>query len=304
MHKLNAHSLMLLADIMDAGNLSLAARRAKMSRANISYHLAQLEKSVGQQLIRRTTRSLAPTELGLKLYQHACHIRNELEAAQEAISTLGKSLHGSVRLSVPTGFGALVMSDWLIDFKKQYPHIALNLLFENKVDDLLRDEVDIAIRVMSEPPQALVATELARVRYVVCASQAYTIQHGIPDDLQGLAQVPIITSAVEGTDLRVAAYKDQQRYELRIQPTLASENFAFLRSAILADLGVGLVPDYVIADDVHAGRAVQSLLDWNLSIFGTRMYLLRMPGRYQTLATRTVIDYLVAKAQDWFVRNK
>src|SRR5690554_3515127 len=172
---MDAQALVLLAEIVEAGNLSLAARRLKMSRANISYHLAQLEKNMGQQLLRRTTRRLEPTEVGYRLYQHGCVIREELMAAKESLSSLGSSLHGQVRLSIPTGFGSLVMSGWLIDFKRQYPDIVLDVLFENRVDDLLRDEVDIAVRVMSEPPQQLVAVELSGVRYTLCASTDYAV---------------------------------------------------------------------------------------------------------------------------------
>lgn len=157
--------LVLLVDILDAGNLSSAARKLKVSRANVSYHLQQLEKSVGVQLVRRTTRRIEPTEIGQTLYRHGRAIRDELTAAQEAIDTLGRGLHGAVRVSVPTGFGQLVMTGWLLEFKRQYPEISLELLFENRVDDLLRDEVDVAIRVMSDPPEALVARELAQVRY-------------------------------------------------------------------------------------------------------------------------------------------
>lgn len=296
---MDAQDLVLLADIVDAGNLSQAARRLKMSRANISYHLSQLEKSLGQQLLRRTTRRLEPTEVGFRLYQHGAVIRNELEAARESAEFLGKGLHGSVRLSVPTGFGNLVMSGWLIEFKRRYPDIALNLLFDNHVDDLLRDEVDIAVRVMSEPPQQTVAIELADVRYVVCASTEYARQHTMPAALDDLVRVPIITSAVVGRQLRLSAYQGTQRREVALHPTLASENFQFLREAVLGGLGVGLVPDYVVAEDVEAGRAVTALQEWRLSVFGTRMYLLRMPGRYQTLAARTLIDYLVQKAREW-----
>ena len=147
-------SLTLLVDILDAGNLSQAARKLKMSRANVSYHLNQLERSVGAQLVRRTTRRVEPTEVGLRLYEHGRSIQNELLAARESISTLGQALQGRVRLSVPSGYGQMVMTDWLIDFKQLYPGIVLDVLFENRVDDLLRDEVDIAIRVMSEPPQS------------------------------------------------------------------------------------------------------------------------------------------------------
>lgn len=296
---MDAQSLILLVDIVEAGNLTQAARRLKVSRANISYHLAQLEKSLGQQLLRRTTRSLEPTEIGYRLYQHGCVIRDELLAARESVESLGRGLHGSVRMSVPTGFGHLVMTGWMIEFKQLYPDIALNLLFENRVDDLLRDEVDIAIRVMSEPPQQLVATELADVSYVVCAAIDYARAHSMPVRLEDLSSVPVITSAAVGRDLRLSAYQGERRQQLTLHPTLASENFQFLREAVLGGLGVGLVPDYVIAEDVAQGRAVTALSEWRLSVFGTRMYLLRMPGRYQTLATRTLIDFIVEKARAW-----
>ncbi|EFP63474.1 MULTISPECIES: LysR family transcriptional regulator [Ralstonia] len=296
---MDAHSLVLFVDIVEAGNLSNAARNMKMSRANISYRLTQLEKSVGQQLMRRTTRRVELTEIGQRLYQHGRVIRDELMAAQESVAVFGKTLQGSVRLSVPTGFGHMVMSGWLIEFKRQYPDIALDLLFDNRVDDLLRDEVDVAVRVMSEPPQQTVATELAQVRYVTCASTSYSDTHSMPVTLEDLGRVPLITSAVAGRDLRVSAYQDEQRHELILHPTLASENFQFLREAILAGLGVGLVPNYVVEQDLAEGRVSTTLNDWRLSVFGTRMFLLRMPGRYQTLATRTLINFVVEKARAW-----
>lgn len=296
---MDANSLLLLVDILDAGNLSQAARKRKMSRANISYHLTQLERSLGMQLVRRTTRRIDPTEAGLKLVQHGRTLRDELLAAQESVASLREGLHGSVRLAVPTGFGQLVMSGWLIEFKHRHPSISLELIFDNRVDDLLRDEVDLAIRVLSEPPPHLVARELSRMRHIACASSAYAAQHPMPQTVQDLAQVPIITSMVVGRSLRVSAYQGVQRHEVTLSPTLASENFQFLHEAILAGLGVGLVPDYVVAQDLAAGRVVQALDDWRLSIFGTRLYLLRMPDRYQTLAARTLIDFVIEKARAW-----
>lgn len=291
--------LVLLVDILDAGNLSSAARKLKVSRANVSYHLQQLEKSVGVQLVRRTTRRIEPTEIGQTLYRHGCAIRDELAAAREAITMLGRGLHGAVRVSVPTGFGQLVMTDWLLEFKRQYPEISLELLFENRVDDLLRDEVDVAIRVMSEPPEALVARELAQVRHVACASTDFARTKGLPEDLEALRRMPIITSPVVGRELRLAAYRDEVRQEVTLNPTLASENFQFLREAILSGLGIGLVPSYVVQEDVKMGRVVTALDPWRLSIFGTRLFLLRMPGRYQTLAVRTFIDFIIDKAARW-----
>ena len=294
---MDVQSLTLLVEILDAGNLSAAARRLKMSRANVSYHLNQLERSVGAQLVRRTTRRAEATEIGLRLYQHGVAIQTELLAARESVTTLGEGLQGRVRLSVPSGYGQLVMADWLIDFKRQYPGIVLDVVFENRIEDLLRDEVDIAVRVIPEPPQNLVARDLGPVRYVACASRDYAKKHPLPVQLDELQGAPVVTAAVIGRQLRVSAYQGETRREVILEPTLISENFLFLRQAVLAGLGIGLVPDYVVQEDVRKGDVVTTLDDWRLSIFGTQMFMLYMPNRQHTRAIRTFIDFILERVR-------
>ena len=286
-------ALSLLVDILDAGNLSEAARRLNMSRANVSYRLKQFEQQLGAQLVRRTTRQLQPTEMGLRLYEHGRRIRQELAAAHEAVNTLGQSLQGRVRLSLPSGYGQMVMSPWLLDFKHSYPGIVLDVAFENRVTDLLRDEVDIAVRVMSNPPDSLVARDMGPVHYVACAHRRHVDAHGLPRTLDELGRAPIITSGVVGRQLVLAAYLEGERHEVALQPTLTSENFLFLREAIVAGLGVGLVPDYVVADLVAQGEVLTTLDEWKLSIFGMRMMMLYMPNRHHTRAASTFIDYVL-----------
>nr|WP_222858339.1 LysR family transcriptional regulator [Paraburkholderia phenoliruptrix] len=293
----DVNSLTLLVEILDAGNLSEAARRLKMSRANVSYHLNQLERSVGLQLVRRTTRRVEPTEIGLQLYEHGRAIQNALLAARESVTTLGQSLQGRVRLSVPSGYGQLVMSGWLIEFKRLYPGIVLDVLFENRVEDLMRDEVDIAVRIMSEPPQNLVARDMGSVRYVACASRSFAESRGMPVRLDELRTAPLITAAVVGRQLRVAAYLRDERHEVLLEPTIISENFLFLRQAVLAGLGVGILPDYVVHDDLKRGDVVTTLDEWRLSIFGTNMYMLYMPNRHHTRAAATFIDFILDQAR-------
>lgn len=294
---MDLQSLTLLVEILDAGNLSAAARRLKMTRANVSYHLNQLERSVGAQLVRRTTRRAEPTEIGLRLYQHGIAIQAELLAARESVTTLGQGLQGRVRLSVPSGYGQLVMADWLIDFKRQYPGIVLDVVFENRIEDLLRDEVDIAIRVIPEPPHNLVARAMGPVRYVACASSEYAAKNPLPVQLDALQGAPVVTAAVIGRQLRVSAYQGETRREVILEPTLISENFLFLRQAILAGLGIGLVPDYVVQEDVRRGDVVTTLDDWRLSIFGTQMFMLYMPNRQHTRAIRTFIDFVLERVR-------
>lgn len=288
--------LTLLVDIIDAGNLSQAARKLKMTRANVSYHLSQLEKSVGVQLVRRTTRRVEPTEVGWRLYEHGRSIRNEIVAAQETISNLGQGLQGRVGLSVPSGYGQMVMSDWLVEFKRLYPGIVLDVVFENRIDNL-RDEVDIAIRILPEPPPQMVAREFGTVRYLACASQAYVAAHGLPTELAQLRTQPLITANVVGRHLSLRGYRQGEREEIMLAPTLISDHYPFLRQGILAGLGIGLVPDYVVEDVIANREVLTALNDYRLSIFGTNMYLLYLPNRHQTRAVRTCIDFLMDKAR-------
>ena len=177
-----------------------------------------------------------------------------------------------------------------------FPVIVLDVLFENRAD-VMRDEVDIAVRVMAEPPPSLVARDLGNVRYLACASRAYADAHGLPTQLQQLATAPVVTAGVHGRQLRVRAYQGGEREDVILEPTLISEHFPFLRKAILAGLGVGIVPDYVVKDAIATGEAVTTLDDYRLSILGTSMYLLYMPDRHQIRAVRTCIDFLLEKAR-------
>jgi DNA-binding transcriptional LysR family regulator len=291
-------SLTLLVDIIDAGNLSKAASKLKMTRANVSYHLRQLEKALGAELIRRTSRRMEPTELGWRLCEHGRAIRNEMASAHETVTNLGQGLQGRVGISVPSGYGHIVMTPWLIEFKQRYPGVVLDVVFENRIDNL-RDDVDIAIRVLPQPPETMVAKDMGRVRYLACASKAFAKQHGMPTELSQLRTQPIITANVVGRQLSLRAYRGEERQEVMLTPTLISDHYPFLKEVVLGGLGIGLMPDYMVADVIASGDVVTTLDDHRLSIFGTHMYLLYLPSRHRTRAIKTCIDFLVEKANTY-----
>ncbi len=288
-------SLTLLVDIIDAGNLSKAASKLKMTRANVSYHLRQLEKTLGAELIRRTSRRMEPTELGWRLCEHGRAIRNEMASAHETVTNLGQGLQGRVGISVPSGYGHIVMTPWLIEFKQHYPGVVLDVVFENRIDNL-RDDVDIAIRILPEPPESMVAKDMGTVRYLACASKKFAHTHGMPTELAQLRTQPLITANVVGRQLALRAYRGDERQEVMLTPTVISDHYPFLKEAILGGLGIGLMPDYMVADVIASGDVVTTLDDHRLSIFGTQMYLLYLPSRHRTRAIQTCIDFLVAKA--------
>ncbi|WPB58038.1 LysR family transcriptional regulator [Xylophilus sp. GOD-11R] len=294
---MDPQSLLLFVDIVEAQNLSEAARRLRMTRANVSYRLNRLEKELGVQLMRRTTRSAEPTEAGLRLFEHGKAMQRELMAAKDSLATLAGTVQGRLRVSVPSGYGQIVMGEWLIDFKRRFPGVLLDVAFESRVSDLLREELDFTVQILPHPPGGMVAHLLGEVRYVACASTDYVAAHGLPRSLEDLGGAPVITSDVVGRELRLAGYRGEERKEVLLTPALVSENFVFLRDATLAGLGVGLVPEYLVQQAVADGRMQTCLDDWRLSIFGTRMYLLYMPNRHPTRAASAFIEFIVGKAQ-------
>lgn len=293
---LDSAALLHLVEIIDAGNISAAARRMKMTRANVSYHLNQLERHVGAQLLRRTTRSLEPTEIGLRLYHQGCIIRSALAEAKEATS-LGDTPRGRVRLSVPIGYGQVVLAPWLLEFKRLYPTIDLDVIFDTKIKNLINDEIDVSVRVLSEPPQNLESRDLGPVSMLICASRGFAAQHGLPQSLDELKNFPIIAGSPVAKKLRISGTFKGVRHEIVLEPSLASDNFLFLRQALLENLGVGVTTDYVVRDQVATGEIVRAMPDWSLSIYGNRMHLLFMPDQYRIRAVTTLIEFLAQKGK-------
>lgn len=292
---MNLLSLSIFVAIVDSGNLSQAARTLKMSRANVSYHLTQLEKFLGAELLRRTPQGNELTDMGERIYRHAANIVNESAVLIETVKSGADELSGKLCISVPTGYGQLVIGPWLIEFKKRYPGITLDVRFDNFVDNLVRDGVDVAISVRAEPPPMLVVRNLGPLHYVVCASREWASDNAMPSSLQQLANVPIVTTGGITGRAHLKASRQGRINELHLQPTLLSQNFPYLRDGILAGVGVGIVPDYVVKDLAQTGRVVTSMDDHVLTLDASYMYLLYTPNRYQSRAFKTIIDFLMDK---------
>lgn len=293
---MDMHALGLLVDIIEAGNLSRAAAALGMSRANVSQRINRFERQLGVQLLRRTTRELVPTEIGLRLYEHGVAMRHEVKAADEVVNDLGKGLHGTVRLGVPIGYGQLRMSAWLTEFMALHPDIALHAIFNNDLEELVTGSIDFAVRVMAEPPAHLVARRLGTVRYVACAASAFLERHGSPQNLEALKAMPLIASSQTGERLQTTWVPGPSRRVARIRPRLLSANFHFLLDAIAQGLGVGLMPDYMVAGAVERGELhILRLEPEALDFLSTQKFLLHVPDRYQTPAVRALIDFIIAR---------
>jgi len=289
---MDLNALKLFVEIVDAGNLSAAARKLQTTRSNVSHRLKAFERALGVQLLRRTTRRVEPTEVGAGIYEHGRSILREMAAADALVSSLGKSLQGSVRLSVPTGLGHLLVSPLLVAFKRAYPDIRLDVRFDNRVSDLIGEDVDVALRIVSNPPESLVATLLDEVDWVLCAAPDYLAAHGVPKTLDALTDHTIVSAPAVGQPLRLSAQLGDERTLVTLDPGVSSDNYLFLQAAVRAGNGLGILPYYAAADDLREGHVKRVLPGYRFSVFGSRLYMLAMPSRYRTLATRHLLDFL------------
>jgi DNA-binding transcriptional LysR family regulator len=319
----------LFVEIVKSRSLSAAARKLGMTRANISQRLKLLERETDAQLLRRSTRSLELTQAGNTLYECGKRMLDDLCAARASIDSLGQTLSGRVRISVPTGFGRMFLGSKLLEFARAHPGITLDVTFNNRIEDLIASEVDVALRITLDvtfnnriedliasevdvalritrtPPLDCVARNICPIDWRLYASADYVKAHGAierPADLQGHTYV-----ASPHPDRRVTMTLTHRQdeadvHEITIQPALQSSDYPFLTEAVSQGLGIGLLPAYIQYAPASQGF-VRVLPQYRVAGPQNTLYIVTLPNRYPSAATQALIDYLraevVALSQTW-----
>ena len=302
---MNLNLISMFLEMVDARSLSAAARRLGMTRSNISHQLKLLEREAGAQLLRRSTRSLELTQAGQILYEYGQRMMADLSATRASIDNLGQSLRGHVRISVPTGFGRMYAGAMLLEFAKQHPGITLNVIFNNRIQDLIAAEVDVALKITTTPPMDCVAKYLCPINWQLFASADYVARHNAIAQPADLEQHALVASPYPGH--RVTLKLAHREYEndirtVELATALQSDDFPLLTDAVSQGLGVGLLPGYVQYMPGYAA-IVPLLPDYRIADLGGNLYLLTLPNRYPSPSTRAVIHFLsekiVALSQTW-----
>ena len=183
-----------------AGSFTVAAERLGLTKSAVGKAIARLEERLGFKLFHRTTRHTRLTADG-DAYLAACASAiDEVVAAQSALSSSNHILSGRVRIDMPVAFGRQVLLPILIEITRPHPDLSLTLTFTDATSDLLRDDVDLAVRFGSlEDTSHLVARRLATQQRVICASPHYLKAHGGADDAGGRPIAPLHRRGSEGT---------------------------------------------------------------------------------------------------------
>jgi len=239
-------------DIVDAGSLSAAARRRRMSLAAVSRQLAALEKELGAALALRTTRAMKITDAGRLFYEHAVRTLREIEDARANVRG-AVTASGTLRVSAAFTVGIEYLVEMLPQLAAAHPSLEIELRLEDHASDLIRDGVDVAIRAGIAPPDSasLVARELLRFPRWAVAAPKYLRAHGTPKTVAALAKHAAIVQVASVGELDAWTLGDET---VRVQGPLRCSSPSALRALAVGGSGVALLPDWLVRDDIAAGR--------------------------------------------------
>jgi DNA-binding transcriptional LysR family regulator len=255
-----------------AGGFTPAARQAGVAPSSVTRMVDALEKRLGVVLLNRSTRRVTLTESGRVYYGDAQRILDQLDAADDAVTDCASGVAGTLRVAAPVTFAAMCIAPILPALRAQYPRLKLELQLDDAAVNLSDESIDVAIRIGNLDPTAhLVARRLAGHTRMLCASPAYVARRGIPACPADLIEHDCLQfSYAENRRMwRVrrndgAARLDALPVEdVAINSVVVANNAEVLRQAALGGLGIAMLAQWLVLADVHAGRLVRVLPDYD-----------------------------------------
>jgi DNA-binding transcriptional LysR family regulator len=288
------------ARVVDAGNFSVAARQLGTTPSTVSRQIKRLEEALGTRLLERSTRSIRVTDSGAQIYRHC---RDMVGAASGAVDVAGQAVgepRGKVSVSAPISFARTVIHPLIPAFLRSWPDVDVQLVFDDREIDPLRDDVDIVIRLTRSPPPGLAARRLGSVKWLLCASPAYLDAHGMPAEPRDLARHECVYLGETVDDHRWHFRRGAETQTLDVRGRYIANDAGARLDAALLGLGIASLPDFTAADALRQGGLVQVLADWEFEArpYMGPIWLLYPPNRFLPSKVRALIDHLATHLHD------
>ncbi|MDA7088035.1 LysR family transcriptional regulator [Pseudomonas sp. SA3-5] len=261
---LNFADLQVFVRTAELGSLSAAARLLDISPAVASAALKRLEQHLQAHLLVRSTRSLRLTPEGEAFLVHARLALQSLDDGRQQLAGSKVGISGLLQLSAPSDFGRNILLPWLDEFQLAHPQLQLRLLLGDRVTDLFREPVDIALRYGAPEDSSLVALPVAAGnRRVLCAAPDYLARHGEPRSVEALAEHNCLLYMLGGRvheRWRFQAGKREQ--SLTVGGDRVSDDADVVHRWAVAGAGLVYKSWLDVAGDVQAGRLKVLLPEW------------------------------------------
>lgn len=255
-------AMQTFAKVVELGSFAAAAERAGIARSVVTRQIAFLEQKYSARLLNRTTRKLSLTDAGRAFYDRVRPLLNELAELDLALQAQGSQPTGRLRVAAPVSFGISHLGPAIADYLQAYPQVVIELDLNDRVVDLVEDGYDVAVRIGPLTDSSLVARPLAPQGLHVCASPAYLARHGTPQHPDDLRQHRCLQYSYASGGNEWAFEKDGHTTLVRINPAMKANNGDVLRTAAIAGHGVIQQPDFLIGEDLRAGRLVAILPEY------------------------------------------
>lgn len=253
----------------DLGSFSKAAASEGVKVSTVSRYISGLEADLGAALFNRSTRSMHLTEAGATFYERATLVLTGIEEARNATISLNARPQGLLRINMPTAFGRRHIMPHFPEFLSAYPDIRIDATLTDATVDLIETGADVAVRIGALSDSTLIAKRLAPHWRTVVASPAYLERSppiAVPNDL---SRHDCLLFTLLPNDTWYFTDHDRPRagqIEIRVNARLRINDSEALLGAALAGLGIGLLPNWLVNDDLRKGKLVKLLPEWTACI--------------------------------------
>lgn len=255
-------SMRAFTRVVEAGGFAAAAREMGLSRSVVNKAVIKLERELGTQLLRRSTRQVTPTDTGLAFYDRAREILSDLDDALAAVTSLQGKATGSLRVNAPMSFGTLHLSRVIADYMALYPDVHVELILNDRFIDPIEEGFDVTLRIGA--PQAttsLVTRELVTVRRVLCASPEYLRRWGEPSTPAELTGHRCLHYGYLGSGSKWRLDGPSGEQSFAIQCVMSANNAEPLRDAAINHQGIALLPTFIAGEALQTGELRTILVD-------------------------------------------
>jgi len=284
--------------VAETGSFTRAAAVFSVPPSSLSRRIADLEKSLGATLLKRSTRVVQLTEIGRLYFERTRDILNQLEQSDEAVRSYHSKPQGRLRISAMTGFGERMMMPLLDEFRSLYPDIILDISFSDEVTTLGRDDVDVAIRGGYAPNEWVQAIRLMDNEFIPVASSDYLKSHGTPLKALELKYHHGLFYRTPSGPSPWLCQIEGEWHDVSGIPVGVSNNGKWLGAQAVAGLGIMMAPRWSLVDYLNSGELQELFFDPPLQISqkaDLAIYLLYQRQRYQVPKVKAAVDFFMAR---------
>jgi DNA-binding transcriptional LysR family regulator len=275
---------------VDAGSFAAAARKLGVTPSAVSRRVARLEDELGVRLLARTTRALRLTDDGRAFTDRCARILDELDEAKRSLARSRERPTGTLRVDCGVVVARSLLTPHLPAFLARHPSLSLELTVRDQRVDLVTEGVDVAVRIGVLEPMSLIAKKLGEAEIVVVGSPAYLKRRGRPGHPRDLAKHDVLGFLRDGHPAAWSYLDEGGTRAIAVTGPFHSNDVDALRAVAIAGRGLVYAFDFLVEDDLRAGRLVRVLEDaapvrWPL-------HALYSPNRHLLPKVRVFLDFL------------